>query len=385
MRQQGFGYDFISDRQLLAGQGAAYKAIVVPRTTHMPLDTLKELLQRAANGQPVFFVDALPTDVSGYRDHAQRRAELKRMLAGHESRVVEAGALSRALAGTAVRREPMADLGMEYIRRKHETGHHYFIANLTASPVDQWVTLGVPFASAVIMDPRSAETGVARMRNKQVYLQLEPGETRIIRTFDERMAGGQPWPVLGTAGDPLPVRGNWKVSFVDGGPVLPADTTMTELKSWTGTGDAEATRFAGTARYSIQMEIPRMAGEWRIDLGDVRESARVFINGEEAAGLFGVPFRALVGRHLKPGNNLLEIEVTNLSANRIRDMDVRKVPWKNYHDSNIMDQNYKPFDASRWPLAPSGLLGPVTLTPMKALPMTMRNEDAKSQAAPEPE
>jgi hypothetical protein len=111
----------------------------------------------------------------------------------------------------------------------------------------------------------------------------------------------------------------------------------------------------------------------------------VFINGEEAAGLFGVPFRALVGRHLKPGNNLLEIEVTNLSANRIRDMDVRKVPWKNYHDSNIMDQNYKPFDASRWPLAPSGLLGPVTLTPMKALPMTMPDEDAKSQAAPEPE
>jgi hypothetical protein len=385
MRQQGFGYDFISDRQLLAGQGTSYKAIVVPRTTHMPLDTLKEILQRAANGQPVFFVDALPTDVPGYRDLAQRRAEFKRMLAGQESRLVNDSALNQALAGTAVRREPMADLGMEYIRRKHEAGHHYFIANLTASTVDQWVTLGVPFASAVIMDPRSAETGVARLGNKQVYLQLEPGETRIIRTFDERKVAGQPWPVLGTAGDPLPVRGNWKVSFVDGGPVLPADTTMTELKSWTGTGDAEATRFAGTARYSIQMEIPRMAGEWRIDLGDVRESARVFINGEEAAGLFGVPFRALVGRHLKPGNNLLEIEVTNLSANRIRDMDVRKVPWKNYHDSNIMDQNYKPFDASRWPLAPSGLLGPVTLTPMKALPMTMPDEDAKSQAAPEPE
>jgi hypothetical protein len=67
---------------------------------------------------------------------------------------------------------------------------------------------------------------------------------------------------------------------------------------------------------------------------------------------------------LKKQDNVLEVEVTNVSANRIRDLDRRGVNWKNFHDINIVNINYKPFDASDWPLTDSGLLGPVTLTPL---------------------
>jgi hypothetical protein len=67
---------------------------------------------------------------------------------------------------------------------------------------------------------------------------------------------------------------------------------------------------------------------------------------------------------IKKQDNVLEVEVTNVSANRIRDLDRRGVNWKNFHDINIVNINYKPFDASDWPLTDSGLLGPVTLTPL---------------------
>jgi hypothetical protein len=67
---------------------------------------------------------------------------------------------------------------------------------------------------------------------------------------------------------------------------------------------------------------------------------------------------------LKPTGNKLEVEVTNVSANRIRELDRRHVQWKIFGDVNIVDVNYHPFDASDWPLANSGLLGPVTLTPI---------------------
>ncbi len=39
--------------------------------------------------------------------------------------------------------------------------------------------------------------------------------------------------------------------------------------------------------------------------------------------------------------------------------------WKIFHEINFVDHNYKKFDASKWPLTPSGLLGPVRLTSMK--------------------
>jgi len=40
-----------------------------------------------------------------------------------------------------------------------------------------------------------------------------------------------------------------------------------------------------------------------LDLGDVRESARVRLNGREAGALIANPFRLSVGAYLKPGEN----------------------------------------------------------------------------------
>jgi hypothetical protein len=102
---------------------------------------------------------------------------------------------------------------------------------------------------------------------------------------------------------------------------------------------------------------------WALDLGDVRDSARVRLNGEDIITAWSVPFVVQLGSRVKPGRNVLELEVTNLAANRIRDMDRRGVPWKIMRDINIVDINYRPFDASNWPLTDSGLLGPVTIAP----------------------
>ena len=57
--------------------------------------------------------------------------------------------------------------------------------------------------------------------------------------------------------------------------------------------------------------------------------------------------------------------MTNLAANRVRDLDRRGVPWKLFRDANVVGVDYKPLDASRWPLRDSGLLGPVTLVPLR--------------------
>jgi hypothetical protein len=368
LKEKGFGFDYISDRQLLADQAKPYRAVIVPRTEHMPLATLKKLLKIADSGQPVMFLDALPADVPGFFNLPDRQAELKTLLDGREDLVVDTRQLLSRLAKTEVAREPLVEAGLDFIRRTHEQGHHYFLANLGDKAVDSWIPLGKPFKSAVIMDPLTANVGVASQRqSRELYLQLLPGETRIIRTFKDELVEGPIWPILGKAGfEPVTVNGDWQVTFVEGGPKLPASFSTSELGSWVEMADEEARRFAGTARYSTEFELPDTeADDWMIDLGDVRESARVFINGKMAAALWSVPYRARVGNYFKPGRNRLEIEVTNLSANRIRELDIRKVNWKIFHDINFVDQNYQKFDASKWPLTPSGLLGPVRLFAMK--------------------
>jgi len=149
---------------------------------------------------------------------------------------------------------------------------------------------------------------------------------------------------------------------------LPAPFETQYLASWTNLSDTNAQRFAGTALYSLSFDAPpQCAGPCWLDLGKVCQSARVRLNGQDFGTIIASPFR-VVTTALKSKGNRFEVEVTNVSANRIRDLDQRGVKWKSFYDINMVNLDGKPFDASSWSLTDSGLLGPVTLTPVAASP-----------------
>ena len=189
----------------------------------------------------------------------------------------------------------------------------------------------------------------------------------IVRTLKSRLPRGDRWKYLREAQDPIPLNGPWSVRFLEGGPVMPESFTVAAPQSWTVRGDAETQRFAGTARYSINFDYPGVkADQWQIDLGDVRESARVRLNGREIGTALLAPWR-LPLEGLKPKRNLLEVDVTSVAANRIRDLDRRKVTWRIFNEINFVNIDYKPFDAANWPVRDCGLLGPVRLVPIRSL------------------
>lgn len=376
---RGYAYDYISDAQLqllrpetgaLVAPGGRYRTIVVPTTRRMPTATLQRLAELAQAGANVIF-EKLPEDVPGFGRLEARREEFKRTLAQIDRASVQAD-VAAALATRAVRREPLADAGLSFQRRATTTGHDYFVANLSARAHDGWIALGTSPQAVAILDPLSELKGLAATRRgsgggTEIFLQLAPGESLILRTATGlALSTLRPWRYVRPAGTPVALTGTWRIEFVKGGPALPPTVTTTALKSWTDLGDAAALPFSGTARYRLEFDAPaQTAADWRLDLGDVRESARIRLNGQSLGTAWSVPFQARLGDRLKPGRNVLELEVTNLAANRIRDLDRRNVPWKVMREINFVNINYKPFDAANWPPAPSGLLGPVTLTPLQ--------------------
>ena len=396
--QRGYSYDLVSDRFLaeaVAGPGGvrlaggSWKAVLVPECRLMPESTLRQLIALARRGAIVLFHGGLPVDVPGLGGLAERRAEFKELIGSLGLKPLADAAIQQAqvgrgsfLVGTnleallraaGVGREPAVDRGLRVIRRHGDAGYVYFLANRSDRAIDGWLPLSVRADSVAILDPRYEQrAGLAALRPAaegatEVYLQLAPGESCILRASVGQVAGPA-WEYSTAAGGAQPVAGTWSVQFVEGGPALPAAYETTGLASWTARDDPEARRFAGTARYTIGFDRPAGdADDWRLDLGRVCESARVKLNGHEVGAFWCAPFSAAVGPWLKPGRNTLEIEVTNLAANRIRDLDQRKVNWKYFYDANVLSRNYQPLDASRWPLFDSGLLGPVTLTPLKAL------------------
>jgi hypothetical protein len=218
----------------------------------------------------------------------------------------------------------------------------------------------------------TGHSGVAASRqgatnSTEVRLQLAAGESVVLRAFAKKEINDAVWNYWQTNGRPVEIAGPWDVKFITGGPMLPAPLSVTNLVSWTEFGDTNLQSFAGTARYSLTFDAP-VSGPCWLDLGDVRQSARVKLNGRDYGTLILSPFRVVVD-NLQPKANTLEVEVTGVSANRIRDLDQRGVSWKNFRDINFVNINYRPFNAADWPLTDCGLLGPVTLTPVMPAPV----------------
>jgi len=349
----------------------------------MKVETARHLLDLAEAGATVLVWKGLPQDVPGWLDRADRRKRLGDLLDGlslgtsgmaavGNGKLIVGDDLRSLLDVAGVAREPLADHGLKFIRRKSPSHVSYFVANHSAKPVSAWVPLASPCRSAVLMDPMTARTGIAPIRvagdRVEVYLQMQPGEARVLRAFAQQTVDGPRWPIREPLRKPMAIEGTWRVEFVEGGPILPKDLSTEELKCWTQLGDEEAERFAGTARYTITVNLPdTKADVWIVDLGDVRESARVWVNGKPAGVVVAHPFRVAVTGLFQVGDNELAIEVTSLSANRIRALDRRGIDWKKFHDINIVSHMYERFDASTWDPKPSGLLGPVTLTPSRVV------------------
>lgn len=393
--ERGYGFDYVSDRLLmtvanegdgLRAPGGEYRVLVLPACRYLPLDTLRKIMDLARGGATIIASEQLPISVPGYYDLEKRQAEFDQLLQEiafvdtdmpgvreaqlGTGRILSGSDYEALLAAAGVRREAVVDSGVRFIRRKHETGHHYFLSNFGSQTLDGWTTLGVQAQSAVLLDPRVADrAGVAAVRTlpggiAECYLQLAPGESCVLRTFTERHVTGPAWPYRRILEDQpaLELTGPWSVTFLEGGPELPENYTADRLESWTMRGGTAET-FAGTARYEMTFELGSKPEDYLLDLGRVCESARVYINDQYVGALFSLPFRVPIGAYTRPGANTIAIEVTNLAANRIRDMDRRGVPWKKFHDANFVNIRYKPFDASKWPLMDSGLLGPVRLLP----------------------
>jgi hypothetical protein len=379
----GYSFDFISDDQILqtrfehgglATSGNRYRVIVIPTTRRMPAETLAHLSGLIDQGAVVLF-EALPEDVPGYGRLEERRAQFRSLIKSPRlAEVVVGAAVERALAARNIAREAAVDAGLSYIRRAQPKGHDYFLVNQSATRFEGWIELGTNARQAMLLDPITGRAGTAALRSgddghTRLYLQLDSGQSVLVRTRSGRSALStvEPWRYTQPDGEPTPLNGEWTINFIDGGPSLPRPHTVTTLQSWTEFGGEATQRFAGTARYRIEFDSPKkQADEWMLDLGEVREAARVRLNGAELAGGWSLPFQVNLGA-LAPGRNVLEIDVTNVAANRIRDMDRRHQRWRIMKEIDIVNIHYQPFNASQWEIAPSGLLGPVSLIPLKRM------------------
>ena len=112
------------------------------------------------------------------------------------------------------------------------------------------------------------------------------------------------------------VNGPWTLCFDAGGGAPQGAQTLSSLKSWTGFAEPGIRYYSGTATYETTLDVPE-GREFALDLGDVRDVAEVFLDGERIGALWHAPYRIELPRSVKPGRHALKVRVTNAWTNRL--------------------------------------------------------------------
>ncbi len=373
LMDNGYATDFISDRFLqkarvengkIALPGGTFKSLIVPESKNMPLETFEKLIALKEKGAKIIF-NGLPETTPGYNDYKKKSEKLQQLIHNNKTTTTNIDDLPEALKQADVHPEELVKTGLKFIRRKLGEDKIYFLVNHTAKTVDGYIPLQTESENLMLFNPLNSETGKADTKIEngvtKVRVQIKPGESFFIKTGFEKDL--QAWPYYTKGEESYKISGEWVLSFENGGPEIPENKKIDELKSWTNLSK-KAEAFSGTGVYETTFEKPNVeADNWELNLGDVRESATVYINDKYIGTAWAVPFKLKTGK-LNEGTNKIKIKVTNLAANRIKNLEMRGEEWKIFHEINMVNKDYEKFDATKWDPTPSGLTSPISLTPL---------------------
>ena len=335
----GYDCDYVSDlqvmglrsyigkngrRDIMTEAGVTYRALVIPEGTILPDNVKNRIETLKAQGITVIYGN----DDAAFSQVA-RPEQLKRQ---HH---------------------------LNLIRRKSGKGYCYFIANLTPNDVDAYCQVSKKFNNARWYDPLTNNYYAAETPNGKIRVTLRSGESMFLQLDCHKDNSQQLFmrPTAKVQESEINLDKGWKLSFIEESPKVNTSFKLNNLQTWEKLNNDSAKVTMGTGVYETTFKITSKIGRnYAINLGDVRESARVYINNKYIGCAWSVPYiLSFNGSVLKKGINTIRIEVTNLPANRIADLDRKGVKWRKMEEINVVNIKYKNTKYDDWAPMPSGL------------------------------
>ncbi|AIQ31392.1 MULTISPECIES: glycosylhydrolase-like jelly roll fold domain-containing protein [Paenibacillus] len=332
----------VKDHKLVVNR-EDYSCLIIPYAEALPAAMLERLLQFAEQGLPVCFVDGFPErssegiDVSG---------ELSSLSAHPNVKTCELGKLAQGLIADGYY-EVRAQQYEPYLRNYHYTHDDLDVFMFFNESPNQVISTKIVLPvrgdvyayNAFLNQIRRLEV-VGLSGARTVELVLHPYES-IVLLHGPSLKDYPAAPLQRATGSTFELKEEWTVSIADADhyPQFKEWETLTVLKNMSGRGDLPS--FSGTFRYETEFEWNNSCNSALLALGEVYETAEVWINGEHVGMNLCPPYRLEIAGQIRQGTNSLVIEVTNTLVKDQRD-----------------------FLSSFSQQEPSGLIGPVTITPV---------------------
>jgi hypothetical protein len=278
---------------------------------------------------------------------------------------------------------------VRYTHQLIPSGEIYFVSNKTNAAINVNCSFRVSEGTPELWNPMTGETRdlpdfEIKKGQIQIPLQFETYESYFIVFNHDKKA--KPANLTGLKNFTQPevlfeVNNQWKVSFDPkwGGP---ENVDFDKLVDWTSRPEEGIKYYSGIANYHNTIKLPEniITGEKTdiyIDLGEVNNLARIYVNGKDLGVVWTAPFRIKITDAVVSGDNQLDIEVANLWPNRLigdeqkPDDGIKNGQWPEWlingkprTSGRYTFTTYKHYNADS-PLLRSGLMGPVKILTVK--------------------
>jgi hypothetical protein len=349
---QGYDYDCINtavllnrmtvgpDGRLMLPDGMSYRVLVLPQIHQMTVPVLMKIRELALGGATIVGPRATKSpSLTGYPDSDAELQSLADDVWGDldgvmrneryygKGRVVWGLPLVDVLNSMRIPFDfectRNLDAPVTWIHRRDGDTDIYFLASGGDVPQDIQARFRVSGKEAELWHSDTgtiepASYSIAGDRTT-VSLHLAPRESVFVVFRNPAAQPSRTVPVPQTS-TLATVSGPWDVTFPPNFGA-PPKIQMDDLASWTTNSDAGVKYFSGTATYTKTLSVPQTwlqpGAKILLDLGDARDLAEVAVNGTSLGILWKQPYEVDITSAVKPGDNLLEIKVTNEWTNRI--------------------------------------------------------------------
>jgi hypothetical protein len=294
-------------------------------------------------------------------------------------------ATAQLLFGMGIVEDFSSNDSVRYIHKIIPSGDIYFVSNKTNAAINTTSTFRVSEGTPELWNAMTGETRALpdfeiKKDHIEIPLQFEAFESYFIVFNKNKKAKAADSTKLMNFTQPksvYEVSNPWKVSFDPkwGGP---ENVVFDKLVDWTSRPEEGIKYYSGIATYHNVIKLSENIvadnkSDVYLNLGEVNNLARVWINGKDMGVVWTAPFQIKITDAIVSGENKIDIEVANLWPNRLigdekkPDDGIKNKQWPDWllngkprTSGRYTFTTYKHFNADS-PLLQSGLIGPVTI------------------------
>ncbi len=294
----------INDKKLLIN-GEEFEALIVSESEVLPIKIIESFAEISKKGVPVIFTNSLPEKSAEGQEISEYIKEFK---------VVKTEELAKVLREKGIYEisaENPSGLRFYHIKRDNSDTFMFYNDDILKD-IDTEITM--PYkGDFVAYDPWGNRCYKGSIKDGKLHLFLEKGNSLFV-TFGGEIPDGLPTFEYEKDRVLLPIKFD----------IFTKDEPETEFSLYKKdselvdiTSPSNMPHFSGEILYKGKFKAPD--GYTVIDLGEVGETAEVWINGEKAGVRLNAPFKFKM-ENLNKDENQIEIKVINNPAHKRRDM-----------------------------------------------------------------